>query len=101
MEQPAAFRRPGPPPAPFGATHCYLQRLRHRNCFKARNGFSRWFLGQALPRRAEDGEIIAWSGTCTDIQEQRQMREHLQAAYSDLEVKVMFRMLDLEREVKE
>ena len=29
------------------------------------------------------------------------MREQLQAAYSDLEVKVMFRPLDLEREVKE
>ncbi|MFD2717529.1 PAS domain-containing protein [Hymenobacter monticola] len=69
--------------------------------FKGRDGAYRWFLGQALPRRGEDGRIIAWFGTCTDIQEQRQMREQLEAAYSDLEAKVMFRTLDLERELKE
>ena len=79
----------------------YRQRFQYRNCFKAKNGFYRWFLGQALPRRGEDGEIIAWFGACTNIQEQRQMREHLQAAHSDLEVKGLFRALDLEREVKE
>ena len=68
---------------------------------KVKDGLYRWFLGQALPRRGEDGQIIAWFGTCTDIQEQRQMREQLEAAYSDLEAKVMFRTLDLEREVKQ
>lgn len=55
----------------------------------------------ALPRRAINGHIIAWFGTCTNIQEQRQMREQLKAAYSDLEAKGMFRMLDLEHEVKQ
>ena len=69
--------------------------------FKAKDGSYRWFLGQALPRRGDDGQIAAWFGTCTDIQEQRQMREQLEAAYSDLEAKVMFRTLDLEREVKQ
>jgi len=69
--------------------------------FKAKDGSYRWFLGQALPRRGDDGQIIAWFGTCTDIQEQRQLREQLEAAYSDLEAKVMFRTLDLEREIKE
>ncbi|MET4073084.1 PAS domain-containing protein [Hymenobacter sp. UYCo722] len=69
--------------------------------FKAKDGSFRWFLGQALPRRGANGEIIAWFGTCTDIQEQHQMREQLEAAYSDLEAKVMFRTLDLEREVRE
>ncbi|WP_046242353.1 PAS domain-containing protein [Hymenobacter terrenus] len=68
--------------------------------FKAKNGSYRWFLGQALPRRGHDGEIIAWFGTCTDIQEQRELREQLEAAYSDLEAKVIFRTLDLEREVQ-
>jgi PAS domain S-box-containing protein len=68
--------------------------------FKAKDGSYRWFLGQALPRRGEDGQIIAWFGTCTDIQEQRQMREQLETAYSDLEAKVMFRTLDLEREIQ-
>lgn len=31
----------------------------------------------------------------------RELRQQLEAAYSDLEAKVMFRTLDLEREVKE
>ncbi len=69
--------------------------------FKGQDGAYRWFLGQALPRRDAAGQIVAWFGTCTDIQEQRQMREQLEAAYSDLEAKVVFRTLDLEREVKE
>ncbi|MCC3153068.1 PAS domain-containing protein [Hymenobacter sp. BT770] len=68
--------------------------------FKAKDGSYRWFLGQALPRRGTHGQIIAWFGTCTDIQEQRQMREQLEAAYSDLEAKITFRTLDLEREVQ-
>ena len=69
--------------------------------FKAQDGTYRWFLGQALPRKDEQGQIIAWFGTCTDIHEQRQLRDQLMAAYSDLEAKVMFRTLDLEREVQE
>ncbi|WP_035562449.1 PAS domain-containing protein [Hymenobacter sp. IS2118] len=68
--------------------------------FKAKDGSYRWFLGQALPRRDEEGRLIAWFGTCTDIQEQRQLREQLEVAYSDLEAKVVFRTLDLEREVQ-
>jgi PAS domain S-box-containing protein len=68
--------------------------------FKSREGGYRWFLAQALPRRASNGEIIAWFGTCTDIQEQRELRDKLEMAYADLEAKVMFRTLDLEREVQ-
>lgn len=68
--------------------------------FKAKDGSYRWFLGQALPQRSQGGQIIAWFGTCTDVQEQRQLRDQLEAAYADLEAKVMFRTLDLEREVR-
>jgi PAS domain S-box-containing protein len=75
-----------------------LYRIEYR--FKSKAGGYRWFLGQALPRRDESGQIVAWFGTCTDIEEQRQMREQLEVAYSDLEAKVMFRTLDLEREVQ-
>ncbi len=38
-------------------------RLRHRS------GEYRWMLGRALPMRNEDGKIIRWIGTCTDIHE--------------------------------
>lgn len=68
--------------------------------FKDRNGGYRWFLAQALPRRGADGQILAWFGTCTDIEEQRRLREQLEKAYTDLEAKVMFRTLDLEREIR-
>ena len=55
--------------------------------FRRHDGAYRWFLGLALPLRAEDGTIERWFGTCTDIQEQkdgesslREMQERLRAA---------------------
>ena len=33
----------------------------------------RWFLVRALPVRAADGAITRWFGTCTDIQEQKEL----------------------------
>lgn len=44
-------------------------RLRHHS------GHYRWTLGRALPIRDEDGQIIRWMGTCTDIHEQKLMME--------------------------
>src|SRR5690606_22989478 len=37
-------------------------------------------LGRALPVRNEDGEIVRWMGTCTDIHRQKQAEEALQEA---------------------
>jgi len=37
----------------------------------------RWFLGRAEPVRDEGGRITQWVGTCTDIEEQKQMEELL------------------------
>jgi PAS domain S-box-containing protein len=34
-------------------------------------GGYRWFLGRALPVRDDEGEIIRWYGTCTDITDQK------------------------------
>ena len=39
-------------------------RLRHRS------GEYRWVLGRALPERDEQGEIVRWYGTCTDMHSQ-------------------------------
>jgi PAS domain S-box-containing protein len=33
----------------------------------------RWFLGRAVPVRDEAGRVTQWVGTCTDIEEQKQM----------------------------
>jgi PAS domain S-box-containing protein len=51
--------------------------------FKAKDGGYRWFLGQASPRRAEDGTITTWFGTCTDIHDQKLAAEQLQQREQD------------------
>lgn len=65
------------------------------------DGEYRWFLSRALPVRDDEGRIVRWCGTNTDVTEQKQLQEQLERSYSDLETKVMFRTLDLEREVQE
>ena len=44
-----------------GAPYEVEYRLRHRS------GTYRWTLGRALPVRGQDGAIVRWIGTCTDI----------------------------------
>jgi diguanylate cyclase (GGDEF)-like protein/PAS domain S-box-containing protein len=46
-------------------------RLRHRS------GEYRWTLGRALPVRDEQGTILRWMGTCTDIHQQKKTQEAL------------------------
>ncbi|SET73099.1 PAS domain-containing protein [Hymenobacter actinosclerus] len=65
------------------------------------DGEYRWFLSRALPVRNEAGNVLRWCGTNTDITEQKELQEQIERAYSDLEAKIMFRTLDLEREVQE
>ena len=57
-----------------GATYEIEYRLRHHS------GGYRWVLGRALPVRAEDGTIVRWMGTCTDIHEQKLAQQALQQA---------------------
>jgi PAS domain S-box-containing protein len=45
-----------------------------------RSGEYRWVLGRALPVRNEQGEIVRWMGTCTDIHEQKRIRDELLAS---------------------
>ena len=53
-------------------------RLRHRS------GVYRWVLGRAHPVRNEDGQILRWMGTCTDIHEQKAFAEQLELAGNEL-----------------
>ncbi len=41
-------------------------------------GIYRWFLGRATPLRDASGEITRWVGTCTDIDDQKQMAAQLE-----------------------
>lgn len=53
-------------------------RLRHYS------GEYRWTLGRALPMRSEDGRIIRWFGTCTDIHDQKRMLEERELVAHEL-----------------
>lgn len=44
------------------------------------DGVDRWHLGRAIPVRNEDGAILKWLGTNTDIDDQKTAREQLRTA---------------------
>ncbi|PSB20371.1 PAS domain S-box protein [Phormidesmis priestleyi ULC007] len=41
--------------------------------FRRADGEFRWFLGQGIPLKNEQGQVIKWFGTCTDIDSQKQI----------------------------
>jgi PAS domain S-box-containing protein len=68
---------------------------------RGQDGEYHWFLTRAVPVHDEQGQLVRWLGTNTDVTEQKQLQEQLERAYADLEAKVMFRTLDLEHQVQE
>lgn len=46
----------------------------------------RWFLARATPLRNEQGEIIKWYGTCTDIDEHKRLVQALQETTAHFEL---------------
>lgn len=51
---------------------------------RAANGSFRTFLTRAVPYRNEEGQIIRWVGTNTDISEQQKLQDDLRAAAKEL-----------------
>ena len=47
---------------------------------RSREGEYRWFLSRATPIRGDDGGVVCWFGTNTDITEQREIEEALKEA---------------------
>ncbi|QSQ28476.1 response regulator [Pyxidicoccus parkwayensis] len=47
---------------------------------RARDGEYRWFLGRTLPERDEEGQLVGWIATATDIHDARRAVEVLKAA---------------------
>ena len=43
--------------------------------FRRFDGTYRWFLGQGIPLRDEQDEVVKWFGTCTDIEQQKQIEQ--------------------------
>ena len=68
---------------------------------RGRDGDYRWFLTRAVPILDEQGSIMRWFGTNTDVTEMRELQNQLERSYQDLELKVTFRNLQLERELRE
>ena len=68
---------------------------------RSHEGKYRWFLTRVVPLRDDQGNVLRWFGTNTDVTAMRELQQQLEAAYSDLEAKIIFRTLDLEREVQE
>ena len=48
------------------------------------DGQYRWTLGRALPIRDENGTIVRWFGTCTDIHEQKEASEEREIISQEL-----------------
>lgn len=69
--------------------------------FDCKTGSYRWHLGEALPMRNENGDIIQWIGTSTDINDQRLALEELATAHQQLDLKVQERTAELVEEVNE
>lgn len=65
------------------------------------DGSLRWCVATGVPRYRADGAFAGYAGACADITERKLAESRLKDYYSDLETKVAFRNLDLEREVRE
>jgi PAS domain S-box-containing protein len=78
--------------APVAGVFQLTCRIRH-----ASTGHYHWFQSRGMPVRAEDGHILEWIGTSTDIDEQMQARAVLARAGEELEQRVAVRTEELQR----
>ncbi|WP_245638517.1 sensor histidine kinase [Croceicoccus bisphenolivorans] len=51
---------------------------------RGKDGKYRWFLSRARPIRDEDGKVAYWFGTNTDVTEQREQAESIQALLNEV-----------------
>ncbi|HEY0073023.1 MAG TPA: PAS domain S-box protein, partial [Abditibacteriaceae bacterium] len=61
------------------------------------DGSYRWHIGRNVPLLNEEGEIIAWFGTATDIQDLKETQEALWQAHDQLEERVQERTAELQQ----
>ncbi|HEX8201531.1 MAG TPA: PAS domain S-box protein, partial [Isosphaeraceae bacterium] len=63
---------------------------------RAADGAYRWHLGRAQPLRDDQGRVVQWFGTCTDIDDHKRDAEDPRRSRAELEDRVRRRMADLE-----
>jgi two-component system, chemotaxis family, CheB/CheR fusion protein len=51
-----------------------------------KNGGYRWFLSRAIPIKDDDGNVVSWFGTNTDVTEQREIIEKLDESVNKLRI---------------
>ncbi len=51
---------------------------------RRRDGQYRWVLGRALPLRDDQGRIVRWFGTCTDIDDRKRLAEEREVVSQEL-----------------
>lgn len=61
------------------------------------DGNYRWHIARAVPSKDDEGRIVRWIGTNTDIEEQRETRAKLEALNATLEQRVAERTADRDR----
>jgi PAS domain S-box-containing protein len=74
-----------------GSTYEAEMRLR------AHDGSYRWHLSRAIPLRNADGEVSAWVGTNTDIEDRKQDEQRLEHLNASLEQQVALRTAERDR----
>ncbi len=55
------------------------------------DGVYRWHIGRARPLRNEKGEIVRWFGTCTDIDNQKQVQIMLQSVMDNISQSIFWK----------
>lgn len=69
--------------------------------FRKEDGTYRWQLSRAVPQRDEDGKIMMWVGTSTDIQDQKMFTEELEKSVTERTSEINQKNDDLEKMNKE
>ena len=68
---------------------------------RASDGMYRWHLGRGIPLYDNNGKIIKWFGTCTDIHAQKEAEEQVRRLNEQLESLVLERTAHLLEEVRQ
>lgn len=64
---------------------------------RAEDGGYRWFRARAVPIRDDDGQIMKWYGTCSDIHDSKMLEQSIRDSATELEKMVDSRTDELRR----
>ena len=79
--------------------HCVQSGENYESEYRLRGGDGqyRWFRARAVPLRDQDGEVIRWYGTCSDIHDSKLLEQSIRDSAIELERMVDDRTAALRR----